>query len=167
MKKRIVMLIVLFLVTVMGILFIFMPFPGWPAQKRVIKEINRNCDVPFALAMPEKELQNTNEYVKYEGFGCYDLENDDVSFRLAGYPDTRDEYHIIQIDFKSSKYALMGLRVGCSLDIAHEVMEQNGYTLNDYYYRKNGVGINIYSVDGVVTSFSVFVKTTNILKVVY
>jgi hypothetical protein len=158
---------VLSLVTVMVILFFFMPFPGWPAQKRAIEEINRNCDVPFALAMPEKELQNTSEYVKNEGFGCCDLENDDVSFRLAGYPDTRNEYHIVKYEIKSSKNTLMGLQVGCSLNTAHEILEKNGYMLKDYYYMKNGVGISIFSSDDVVTSFSVFVKTTSILKVVY
>jgi hypothetical protein len=117
--------------------------------------------------VPEKELQNIDEYVKVEGFGCYSLENGDVTFRLGGYPDTLDEYHIIQYEIKSSKYTLMGLQVGCSLDRVHEVMEQNGYKLNDHTYKKNGVGITIFSSNDVVTSFFVYVETTNIHNVVY
>ncbi len=179
MKKHKPLFIVLIAIAVVLIVLVLcLPLPGWPAQKRAIREINRNCNVPFALALPETELQNTDEFIKEEGFGCYDLENDDVTFRLACYPDTLNDFHVISYEIKSSKYTFMGLQVGCSLDAACEAMEQHGYTLSDQYqnvyaltaqdlYRKNGVGITISSSDNTVTSFSVYVKTSNLLFVNY
>lgn len=161
MKKRMAVFVVLFIIAAATVVFILsVPWPGWPAQRRTIEEINRNCDVPFDLAMPETELKNTEGYVKEQGFGCYQLENDDVSFELSGYPDALDKYHITSFNIKSSKYTLMGLQVGCSLDKARKAMEQNGYTL-DERYKKNGVVITICSSNDVVTSFYVFVETTN------
>jgi hypothetical protein len=118
--------------------------------------------------MPETKLQNTDAFEKRPGFGCYVLENSDVSFILSGYPDILfSKYHITEYKIKSSKYTLMGLHVGCSLDTAHEVMKQYGYTLNDHACKKNGVIISISAKDNVVTSFNVLVKQSAILKVTF
>ncbi len=168
MKKRLIVLIVLLTAAIVCVvMFFFMPFPGWPAQKRAIEEINRNCDVPFALTMPETELQDIDEYVKVQGFGGYRLESNDMSFDLGGYPDVLDEFHIVRYEIKSPKYTFMGLRVGCSLDTAQGVMKQKGFTLNEHIYRKNGVGINIGLSGDIVTSFSVFVETSNVQHAIF
>lgn len=168
MKKPVVVLIILFsIAAIIGALVLFLPFPGWPAQMRAIEEINRNCDVPFGLAMPETELKNTDGYVREEGFGGYRLKNDDIMFGLSGYPDVLNDYHIVSYEIKSPKYTFMGLRVGCSLDAARKVMEQNGFALDDSFYKKSGVGITIYSNKYTVTSFYVLVYTSNTKGVVF
>ncbi len=167
MKKPMAVFVVLFLITVVFVV-LFLPVPGWPAQRRAIAQINRNCDAPFALTMPETKLQNTDTFEKRPGFGCYILENNDISFILSGYPDILfSKYHITEYKIKSSKYTLVGLHVGCSLDTAREVMKQYGYTLNDHIYKKNGVIISISSRDNVVTSFNVPVKKSSILNVTF
>lgn len=140
--------------------------------KRAIEEVNQNCDVPFGLALPESSLQNTDEYVRREGFGGYMLENDDVSFTLGGYPDVLDEYHVVEYQIKSSKYTLMGLQVGCSLAAADEAMEQNGYTASagdDWWsrYTKNGVRIGVALDGDAVAVFHVSVEVTNKENVVF
>ena len=133
---------------------------------KAIEEVNRNCDVPFGLTLPESSLSNTDEYIKHEGFGGYMLENGDVSFTLGGYPDVLDEYHVVEYQIKSTKYTLMGLHVGCSLDTADEAMEQNGYAISngdDWWsrYTKNGVRIGISLDDDIITIFHVSVEVTN------
>lgn len=133
---------------------------------KAIEEVNQNCDIPYNLTLPESALQNTNEYVRNEGFGCYSLENDDISFTLGGYPDCLDKYHIIEYQIKSSKYTLMGLSVGCSLEAADEVMKQYGYTVSteDNWwsrYTKNGVRIGISLSGDVIAVFHVSVEVTN------
>lgn len=141
-------------------------FSGQGRRDQVIEEINRNCDVPFALTLPEPMLQNTSEYARSQGFGGYILENDDVSFMIGGYPDCLDDYHIIKYQIKSSKYTFMGLQVGCSLDEADEVMDKNGYTISDkdtYWsrYTKNSVKVGISLSYDIVTAFHVSVEVTN------
>lgn len=139
---------------------------------KAIQEVNQNCDVPFDLALPESELQNTDEYIRNEGFGGYSLANDDVSFSLGGYPDVLDDYHIVEYQIKTTKYTLFGLSVGCSLDAADQVMGQYGYTISteDTWwsrYTKNGVRIGVSLNGDVVAIFHVSVEATNKENVVF
>lgn len=141
-------------------------------MNKAIEELNQNCDVPFGLTLPESSLQNTDGYISHQGFGGYILENDDASFTIGGYPDVLDKYHVVEYQIKSSKYTLMGLQVGCSLDLADEIMEQNGYTIstNDNWwsrYTKNGVRIGIELNDDIITKFHVSVEVTNKENVVF
>ena len=136
------------------------------ATNKAIEEVNQICNVPFGLTLPESELKNTDKYVRNEGFGCYILENDDVSFTLGGYPDSLDKYHIIEYQIKTTKYTLMGLSVGCTLDEADKVMKQYGYTISteDNWrsrYTKNGVRIGISLNDDAIVLFHVSVEVTN------
>lgn len=145
---------------------------GKSDTSRAIEEVNQNCDVPFGLAQPESTLQYTGEYVRREGFGGYMLENDDVAFTIGGYPDVLDEYHVVEYQIKSAKYTLFGLQVGCSLDMADQAMEQNGYALSAEdngrsRYTKDGVRIGIALSDGVVAIFHVSVEATNKENVVF
>ncbi len=140
--------------------------------RKAIEEVNRNCDVPYGLTLPEASLQITDEYVRREGFGGYMLENGDVSFTLGGYPDVLDKYHVVAYQIKSEKYTLMGLQVGCLLEKADEAMEQNGYTISteDNWwsrYTKNGVRIGISLNDNIITAFHVSVEVTNKENVVF
>lgn len=160
MKKKKMVFIILF------ICISLFAFPGQRKKEQAIEEINRNSNVPFALTLPESELQNISGYSKNQGFGCYSLENEDISFSVGGYPDCLDKYHIIGYQIKSTKYNLMGLQVGCSLDAVDEVMKQNGYTIStedDWQnrYTKNRVSIGIRLNDNVVTIFYVSVEVTN------
>lgn len=157
------------------ILFIFL-FPVACSEQnkkdQAIEEINRNCDVPFALTLPESELQSTDGYLRGGGFGCYSLENDDVSFTLGGYPDVLDKYHVIEYQIKSSRYTLMGLRVGCSLNKADKIMKRNGYSISteDIWwsrYTKNGVRIGIEIKDHAISVFHVSVEVSNKENVVF
>ncbi len=139
---------------------------------KAIEEVNQNCDVPFDLTLPESSLQNTDGYIRNQGFGGYSLENDDVSFTLGGYPDVLDKYHIVEYQLKTTKYTLLGLSVGCSLDEADQVMEQFGYTIStkDNWwsrYSKNGVRIGVGLNGDVVTVFHVSVEVTNKENVVF
>ena len=145
---------------------------GHSNTKKAIEELNRNCDVPFGLTLPEASLQNTDEYVRREGFGGYMLENGDISFTLGGYPDVLDKYHVVAYQIKSAKYTLMDLQVGCSLEKADEVMEQNGYAIvkgDDWSrrYTKNGVRIGISLNADIITAFYVSVEVTNKENVVF
>jgi hypothetical protein len=152
----IVLLILIFLTTC----------PGHSKKNQTIKEINRNCNVPFTLTQSESVLKNISGYSKNQGFGSYSLENDDLSITVGGYPDCLDKYHIIGYQIKSYKYTFMGLQVGCSLDAVDEVMKQNGFIIsNDENwrdrYKKNGVRIGISLKDNIVTIFHVSVEVTN------
>jgi hypothetical protein len=145
---------------------------GGSNTNKAIEELNQNCDVPFGLTLPESSLQNTAGYIRYEGFGGYLLENDDVSFSMGGYPDVLDKYHVVEYQIKSSKYTLMGLQIGCSLDSADEVMEQNGYTVSadDNWwsrYTKSGVRVGIELNGDIITRFHVSVQVTNKENVVF
>ena len=145
---------------------------GKSSTDKAIEEVNQNCDVPFDLTLPESELQNTDEYIRNEGFGGYSLATDDVSFSLGGYPDVLDDYHIVEYQIKTTKYSLFGLSVGCSLDAADQVMEQYGYTISDEdtwwsRYTKNRVRIGVSLNGGVVATFHVSVEATNKENVVF
>ncbi len=141
-------------------------------RNQAIAEVNRNSDVPFALALPASKLKNTDEYFRSEGWGCYSLGNDDIFFTISGYPDCLDKYHVTEYQIKSSKYTFMGLQVGCSLDMADEVMERNGYkisTQNNWLsrYTKSGVRVGVDLSDDIVTAFRVSVEVTNKKNVVF
>ncbi len=152
--------------TILFICFCLTNFPGHSKKNETIGEINRNCNVPFALALSESALENIGEYLVIGGFGCYLLENEDISITVGGYPDCLDMYHITGYQIKSPKYTFMGLQVGCSIDTVDEVMEQNGYinsTKGSWWreYIKNGVRIGISLKDKIVTFFRISVDVTN------
>lgn len=167
MKKAALILVILFLC-----LWSLAACSSNSKTDKAIKEVNQNCEVPFDLGLPESELQNTDEYIRNQGFGGYSLENDDVSFSMGGYPDVLDNYHIIEYQIKTTKYTLFGLSVGCSLDEADQVMEQYGYTISteDNWwsrYTKNGVRIGVGLDGDVVAVFHVSVEVTNKENVVF
>lgn len=145
---------------------------GQSKKDAAIEEINGNCDVPFALTLPETELQNTDGYVKMQGFGGYLLENDDLSFTIGGYPDVLDEYHVTGYQIKSAKYTLMGLQTGCPLDEADKAMKEKGFTISTEdnrwsRYEKSGVRIGVELNGDAVAVFHVSVEVTNKQKVVF
>lgn len=152
--------------TTLFICFCLTNFPGHSKKIETIGEINRNCNVPFALALSESVLENIGEYLMIRGFGCYLLENEDITITVGGYPDSLDKYHITGYQIKSPKYTLMGLQVGCSIDTVDEVMEHYGYinSTKDSWkreYIKNGVRISISLEDKIVAFFRISVDVTN------
>ncbi len=86
--------------TVLFICFCLTSFSGHNKRNETIGEINRNCNVPFALTLPESALENIKEYSMIGGFGSYLLENEDVSVTISGYPDCLDKYHIGVLPFE-------------------------------------------------------------------
>lgn len=136
------------------------------ATYKAVKEVNQNCTIPFELTLPESELRKTDEFIITQGFGCYILENDDVSYTVGGYPDSLDKYHIIEYQIKTTKYTLMGLSVGSTLEEADKTMKQYGYTISteDKWwsrYTKDGVRIGISLNDNTISIFHVSVEVTN------
>ncbi len=151
-----------------GLFISLAPLPGWPAQIRTIQQINRNSDVPFGLAMPERMLENHDGLKKEEAFGCYILKNDDISYMVGGYPDiVLGKYHVVRYEINSSKYNLMGFKVGCSRDAVDKALKRRGFTERYNTYRKNSVAICVFSSDDVVTSFTVYVDTATLIPVAF
>lgn len=133
---------------------------------KAIAELNQNSTVPLPMAMPESELTDVSDYERMEGFGCYTLENEDLSITFSGYPDVLDAYHVTEYRIKSDEYHLFGLQTGCDLTDADQIMAEYGYSLteeNDWQhcYEKNGVQIVLEVADRQVSGFSVYVDTAN------
>lgn len=152
--------------TVLFICFCLTSFSGHNKRNETIGEINRNCNVPFALTLPESSLENIKEYSMIGGFGSYLLENEDVSVTISGYPDCLDKYHITGYQIKTPKYIFMGLQVGCSLEAIGKVMNLKGFMISTESsrwreYIKNGVRIGISLKDKAVTIFHISVDVTN------
>lgn len=166
MMKKVTIIGVLLIICFASVLCFFIPCRNGRTKKKAIEEINRNCDVPYALTLPETELKDTDAYSGWEGFGCYGLANDDVLFTLSGYPDCLDAYHVTAYEIRTTKYTLMGLRVGCSLDAADKVMGQHGYAISSddhglSRYTKSGVRVGVDLEDGIITALRVSVEVTN------
>lgn len=152
--------------TVLFICVCLTSFSGHSKKNETIREINRNCNVPFALTLPESALKNIKEYSRIGGFGGYLLENEDVSVTISGYPDCLDKYYVTGYQIKTPKYIFMGLQVGCSLEAVDEVMSQKGFMISTESgcwkeYVKNGVRIGVSLKDKVVSIFHIAVDVTN------
>lgn len=96
-------------------------------EERVLTELGENCDVPFLLTTPAGELPDLPSSLRTEGFGCYALENEDLSLTLGGYPDVQDPYCLTGFTLRSPRYALFGLRVCDTLDAAEQSLTRQGY----------------------------------------
>lgn len=102
-------------------------FPG-RMEARVLRELEEHSDVPIPLTAPEQGLPELPGAARTEGWGCYQLENEDLSLTLSGWPDVQDPYHVTQWTLRSPRYALFGLRTGCALDDVEAI-------LGRYHYR--------------------------------
>lgn len=97
-------------------------------ESRVLAELTQDCTVPFLLTTPDKELPELPNATRVEGWGCYSLENKDLSLTLGGYPDVQDlPYCLIGYTLRSPRYTLFDLRVGSTLEEAENVLKQRGY----------------------------------------
>lgn len=104
-------------------LLLLLPSPS----ERALAQLEENCDVPFLLTTPAGELPDLPNALRTEGFGCYGLENEDLSLTLGGYPDVQDPYCLTRFTLRSPRYALFGLRVGDRLDAAERALTAQGY----------------------------------------
>lgn len=96
-------------------------------EERVLTELGENCDVPFLLTTPATALPDLPGSLRTDGFGCYALENEDLSLTLSGYPDALDPFCLTGFTLRSPRYALFGLRVGDTLDAAEQSLTRQGY----------------------------------------
>lgn len=104
-------------------LLLLLPSPS----ERALTQLEENCDVPFLLTTPAGELPDLPNALRTEGFGCYGLENEDLSLTLGGYPDVQDPYCLTRFTLRSPRYHLFGLRVGDTLAAAEQALAQQGY----------------------------------------
>lgn len=138
--------------------------------ERALDELDRNSELPFALTQPEAELGDTSGYGEWQGFGCWGIYNDDVDVTLSGWPDVLDSYHVTGMHLLSSRYSVLGLRVGDAAERAEELLESMGYKplpevvrgSGDTCYTRDGVLINLEYQGETISGLTVYVQSTNV-----
>jgi len=93
-----------------------------------IDEVNKTMNLPFILALSEKDLEYGDEYERANGFGGYTLRKDGLMFWVSGWPDVVDDYHVTEYRFTDDKYTVFNISVGNTLNDAVSIMEKNGYS---------------------------------------
>lgn len=138
-----------------------------------IAELNENSSLPVPLCTHETQaLAELTESLLYvPGFGGYALDNDDICIHFGGWPDAKDEYHVIRIDLFSPGYHVLGLQVGDGEDRADQLMARYGYDRSDgdgrRAYTKGGVTVVTEIKDDTVARINVMVETTNQDNIVF
>lgn len=123
MKKRVLLSALAAVLPLLAALLLLLPSPA----ERALAQLEENCDVPFLLTIPDRELPGLPNALRTEGFGCYGLEDEDLALTLSGYPDVQDPYCLTGFTLRSPRYALFGLRVGDTPDAAAEALTAQGY----------------------------------------
>lgn len=145
-----------------------------------LAELAEHCDVPYALGSPLAESEDMwsgqgrwADYRHTPGWGCFSLENNDVRFEMGGWPDVQDPYHVVRFQLKTGRYALFGLRVGCSREEAEQVLTRRGYTAaaeneESRGYTKGEIWLGVrWDRAGMVTRFTASIPSTNVEDVVF
>ncbi len=112
-----------------------------------IDEVNENMNLPFPLALAEKELKYDDEYERGEGFGGYTLCKEGMMLWVSGWPDVCDDYHVTEYRLTGKEYEIFGISVGNDLDDAVTVLTNHAYVRDEteehnygeraYIYKKN------------------------------
>lgn len=167
MKRKLIIIVVLLLAV------LFAVFGWWkhlhPVSQSALNEFNANSDFPYGLATPETLLGDTSDFEMYHGYGCYLLENEDISIWIGGYPDVLDDGHVTRYDVKTAKYSILGLRIGDDMELVDTTLRKFGYhwvsgnNSRNEGYMKGGIHIFFVSEDenGCMSEFSVSLRQTN------
>ncbi len=140
-------------------------------EKNVIQDFNDSAALPIALGTPETELDDVSAYEKVEGFGCYRLQDDGLSYELSGYPDVLSGYHVTGITVTSGDYEIYGVRVGSAYpEDQLALMKSHGFTPSDgtrasRKFENGKLSVTFQLQENTVVGITVALRTTNITGV--
>ena len=140
----------------------------------VIREFNKNTNLPFPLAISENNLEYGNEYQYVYGMGGYGLRKEGLFISVAGWPDDLGDNHLIGYSWTSADYSIFGFSIGDDYDNAVSLLKRYGYRPNEAgkfpnaYAKNNAIVIWVSeSIDNSIKEIRVRAVSTNKRNVVF
>jgi hypothetical protein len=176
-KKTKIILVILFLILIKIIYDIISPFYITPSE---IKELNKNIDLPYEFGKPLKDYKFNNELTVDDAEMSLSFETEEGDYIwFSKYPDYSCSYKFTTFNTSNSQISFFGITVGDSMEKANNVLDKNGYKLEDIdfdtaEYTNGRVEISIdiklldnsnckneYIKNGIVRCYSINIYSTD------
>ena len=133
---------------------------------------NFNGEYKFTSAQPSAEELEKDGFVdNLGGFGCTQVSHKDglTEYGFSGYPDTINNYKVTSIVTKDPKYEFYGFSIGDFMSEAHGILKGNGYKPGEsgVAYILGNIRFNVFGTDNIIEQVSVYIQSTNKMRIVY
>ncbi|MBQ9747407.1 MAG: hypothetical protein IJV98_01345 [Clostridia bacterium] len=140
-------------------------------EQNALHDFNRTTVLPIPLGAAESEFRDLSDYEREDGFGCYRLDGDGISYTVSGYPDAINAYHTTSVRITDPFYTVYGVRVGEAYPADQlGVMKKFGFTPSDgnattRKFEQGKLSVTFH-LDGItVVGITAALRTTNITEV--
>lgn len=101
-------------------------------NNEIINIINKNSSLPIKYMSKYKE---NNKYFKkcevIKNFMSHDYKNKDIVFSFYGYPTDESDYYLGRYTLLTSKYNLLGVKVGDKIKDSVNLVKKHGFKLQE------------------------------------
>ncbi len=129
-KIMIIIGVVVILVIVAVIITVIVVNKNKSGNQELYKLINKNSELPVEYMSKNSNI-DTSEYEVLNNFMSDDYSNEDIQFSYYGYPNDESEYYLGRITLLTSKYNILGVKVGDKKEEAISKISKYGFELQD------------------------------------
>ena len=97
----------------------------------IVSTVNKNSELPVEYMIKQESFKDEDKYQKINNYMSNDYYNNDIKFSFYGYPNDESEFYLGSIELFTSKYNILGVKVGDNLEKSISKIENYGFKRTD------------------------------------